>query len=67
MNNVRNYQKVLAILAASAALIVPLTAYNAAQPTPFNESATGRTVAVGDEAAGCAHVDAPMVDVPTAS
>ena len=67
MNNVRNYQKVIAILAASVALTVPLTAYNAAQPNPFNESAAGRTVAVGDEAAGCTHVDAPMVDIPTAS
>jgi hypothetical protein len=60
-------KKIIAIVAASAALTVSLTACTTAQPDRFKESATGRTQAVSDEAAGCSHVDAPMVDIPTAN
>jgi hypothetical protein len=59
-------KKIIAIVAAAVALTVPLTACTMGSPAP-KEMVAERTVATADDVAGCGHVDAPMVDIPTDS
>lgn len=59
-------KKAVAILAACVALTVPLTACTMGELNASKGSDT-RTVAAVKDADGCRQVDAPMVDIPTAS
>lgn len=56
-------KKVIIVATAAVGLLIPLTAFVAGEPTASN----GNHVTATDTANACQHVDAPMVDVPSAS
>jgi hypothetical protein len=60
-------KKVIAVLAIVGALTVPLTACTVGGPQSAKEGVAERTLAAANDIADCAHVDAPMLDIPTAS
>ena len=56
-------KKVIIVAAAAVGLLIPLTVFVAGEPAASNENHVTAT----DTANACQHVDAPMVDVPSAN
>jgi hypothetical protein len=67
MLSAQTLQKVIVVSAAAVGLTMPLTACVAGDPAASEAKMAERTLTVADAAGACDHVDAPMLNIPTAS